>query len=215
MRAHILAAITAYDTARDRVRDLVTSTEQLAVAAQAGSLSERGDTERFEGSYRSVVDGFNRTLDAVIAPVQEATTVLEQVARRDLTRACRGTTPAITAHQAGPQHGRHYHRRCHARTARRRRERRLGLGSDCGGRVGTLHGSSDQAASLQQVAASLEEMRTMAERNATTSAEARAPDRRRGTSRRGRQGGRHDAAHGSHGGDQECRRRDGAHHQDH
>ncbi len=174
MRTHILAAITAYDTARHRVRELVSATDSLATAAQAGSLSERADADRFEGSYRSVVDGFNRTLDAVIAPVQEATSALELLAGRDLT-----------ARVHGNYSGDHARIKQALNTAAESIDTAMrdlrGAGESVASASGQIaagatalsSGSSDQAASLQQVAASLGEMRSMAQRNASTSTDAR------------------------------------------
>jgi len=69
---------------------LVAETTALAAAAQAGDLRRRGDAQPFEGAFRELVEGMNRTLDAVLAPVHEALAVLERVAERDLTVAVRG-----------------------------------------------------------------------------------------------------------------------------
>jgi methyl-accepting chemotaxis protein len=57
----------------------------LVAAAHAGDLTRRGDAGKFEGAYRELVQGMNDTLESIIAPVTEASNVLERVARRDLT----------------------------------------------------------------------------------------------------------------------------------
>jgi methyl-accepting chemotaxis protein len=54
-----------------------------ALVADAEVLA--ADATRHQGDYRRVMEGVNRTLDAVIAPVNEATGVLERLAERDLT----------------------------------------------------------------------------------------------------------------------------------
>jgi methyl-accepting chemotaxis protein len=66
------------------VRALTQDVAGLAEAAIAGKLSDRADAARHQGDYRKIVEGVNRTLDAVMAPIQEAATVLEQLSRRDL-----------------------------------------------------------------------------------------------------------------------------------
>jgi methyl-accepting chemotaxis protein len=66
------------------VRALTQDVAVLADAAVAGKLSNRADAARHRGDYRQVVDGVNRTLDAVMAPINEAARVLEDLARRDL-----------------------------------------------------------------------------------------------------------------------------------
>ncbi len=174
MREQVIEAVSAYDAARDRVRDLVTTTDDLTRAAQSGQLSERGDATRFEGQFRSVVEGFNRTLDAVIAPVQEAAGVLEALAQRDLSARVHGSYA-----------GDHARITTALNTAAANLGQAMGELRDAGERVASASGqiasgasalssgSSDQAASLEEIAASLEEMRTMAERNARHSQEAR------------------------------------------
>ncbi len=64
---------------------LVSDVNMLSQAAVEGKLSTRADASKHQGEYRSVVQGVNDTLDAVIAPVQEAGAVLQKVAGGDLT----------------------------------------------------------------------------------------------------------------------------------
>jgi methyl-accepting chemotaxis protein len=53
--------------------------------ATEGKLSERARADQFQGAYAEIVKGVNGTLDALIAPVQEAGAVLQKVAGGDLT----------------------------------------------------------------------------------------------------------------------------------
>ncbi|HSM94258.1 MAG TPA: methyl-accepting chemotaxis protein, partial [Anaeromyxobacteraceae bacterium] len=69
----------------DAVRGLVTDVDALATAAIAGRLGVRADPARHAGEFRRIVEGVNRTLDAVLAPIDESTRALERLARRDLT----------------------------------------------------------------------------------------------------------------------------------
>ncbi len=64
---------------------LVSDVSMLSQAAVEGKLSTRADASKHHGEYRNVVQGVNDTLDAVIAPVQEAGAVLQKVAGGDLT----------------------------------------------------------------------------------------------------------------------------------
>jgi methyl-accepting chemotaxis protein len=73
------------------VTRLVADADGLAQAAVAGQLATRADASRHQGDFRKVVEGVNRTLDAVIAPVAEATGVLERLATRDLRARMTGT----------------------------------------------------------------------------------------------------------------------------
>ncbi len=63
----------------------------LSKAAVEGNLSARVDAARLPGKYREVVQGINQTLDAVVAPIQEAGKVLQQVAKGDLTVRVEGS----------------------------------------------------------------------------------------------------------------------------
>lgn len=62
------------------IKNLIDDTHMLAQAAVEGRLSVRADATRHHGDYAKIVEGFNKTLDAVIAPVEEAAGVLDQVA---------------------------------------------------------------------------------------------------------------------------------------
>jgi len=75
---------SAIERSAEAVRGLTRDVGTLAEAAIGGRLSERADAGRHQGDYRKIVDGVNRTLDAVIAPVNDASKVLEQLAARDL-----------------------------------------------------------------------------------------------------------------------------------
>ncbi len=63
---------------------LVHAVDTLAQAAQQGELSRRADPGDLQGDYRSIVEGLNRTLELMLAPMQQATQALERLARRDL-----------------------------------------------------------------------------------------------------------------------------------
>jgi methyl-accepting chemotaxis protein len=84
------AIMAALNRCTDSVGRLVGDTALLVEATLAGRLDARADPGPHEGEFRKVVDGVNRTLDAVIAPVKEAAVVLEHLAERDLTARVRG-----------------------------------------------------------------------------------------------------------------------------
>ena len=69
---------------------MVRDTTQLVDAALNGRLTERVDPKGHEGEFRRVVEGVNQTLDAVMAPVNEATQVLDRLAQRDLQARVKG-----------------------------------------------------------------------------------------------------------------------------
>jgi methyl-accepting chemotaxis protein len=63
---------------------LVADAGELAHGATAGNLGVRADVSRHRGDFRRIVEGINGALEAMTAPVGEAVTVLETLARRDL-----------------------------------------------------------------------------------------------------------------------------------
>lgn len=64
--------------------------QNLVKAIGAGKLKTRGNDWDFEGNWRELIAGINRTLDAVIDPVSEARTVLGRMAEYDLTTRVQG-----------------------------------------------------------------------------------------------------------------------------
>jgi methyl-accepting chemotaxis protein len=66
------------------IKELTADVKMLGEAAVNGNLEIRGDVNKFEGGYRTVVEGFNNTLDAMIRPVSEAEAVLKEMANGNL-----------------------------------------------------------------------------------------------------------------------------------
>ncbi|MCP5267357.1 MAG: HAMP domain-containing protein [Burkholderiaceae bacterium] len=80
----------ALDAVRGKLKALQHDTRMLAEAAQAGELDARADAGRHHGGFREIVAGINETLDAIVGPVQETKSVLDEVASGDLTRRIEG-----------------------------------------------------------------------------------------------------------------------------
>ncbi len=75
---------TAFRAMLAAIQALVADANMLASSAVEGKLSARADADRHQGDYRKIVEGVNHTLDAVIKPVQEASGVLEEMAKGNL-----------------------------------------------------------------------------------------------------------------------------------
>jgi methyl-accepting chemotaxis protein len=80
----------SFEQVRTTLRTLTAETDRVAVAGAQGRLSERGRAADFDGAFRALIVGLNNTLDAVVAPIEEAQRVLERVAARDLTARVSG-----------------------------------------------------------------------------------------------------------------------------
>jgi methyl-accepting chemotaxis protein len=69
----------------ENIIQLVEETENMAKIAVEGNLSNRGDSVKFKGEYARVISGFNQILDAVIAPIVEASNTLKRLSQGDLS----------------------------------------------------------------------------------------------------------------------------------
>ncbi len=68
----------------ESLKMLSEETEVLSTSAVEGKLSMRGDAGKFEGVYANIINGFNSTLNAIIAPIEEASSVLQEMASGNL-----------------------------------------------------------------------------------------------------------------------------------
>jgi len=69
---------------------LIAEANEMARIAVSGNTGNRGDVSRFPGEYAKVVAGFNKTLDALVGPMMEASAALEELARGNLSAAMSG-----------------------------------------------------------------------------------------------------------------------------
>lgn len=72
------------------ISQLVEEAGRLSQGAYQGDLEVRGDEERFEGSFRHIIAGMNRTMEAVQAPLQETSRVLSEMAANNLDVTIQG-----------------------------------------------------------------------------------------------------------------------------
>ncbi len=84
------AGIDAFEETRNNITELTDETKVLIESAKNGELDNRGNADKFEGSYKELIQGFNDTLDAVILPVKEGSNVLAVLATGDLTARVTG-----------------------------------------------------------------------------------------------------------------------------
>ena len=66
------------------LRELVKEAESLSASTIEGNLENRGNPEQFEGGYKKIIEGFNRTLDAVIGPLKSSAEYIERISRGDI-----------------------------------------------------------------------------------------------------------------------------------
>ncbi len=172
----------AFNTIKDNlnrsieaVGRLVRDTNMLASAAVAGQLSVRADPGQHAGDYRKIVEGINLTLDALLAPIKDATCVLEQLARRDLS-----------VRVTGQYQGEHAKMKDSVNEAAEALHSALSQVAAAVEQVSgaanqiasssqsVANGASQQASSLEETSSSLESMSAMTKRSADNAAQANA-----------------------------------------
>jgi len=80
-----IAAILLFRNINQIVKSLLVETDKLSVAAVEGRLETRGVPEKVNYEFRGIINGFNKTLEAVIGPINEAMKVMEALAAKNMT----------------------------------------------------------------------------------------------------------------------------------
>ncbi len=86
--------ITDQVNAEQAVQDLIN-------AAQAGELEQRIDTSAYDGFMKSIAEGVNNIMDAVLAPTKETIAVSEALSEGNLTTKIEGDYQGMFAELAG------------------------------------------------------------------------------------------------------------------
>ncbi|WP_253198673.1 methyl-accepting chemotaxis protein [Clostridium estertheticum] len=77
------------------IKDLIEEIAIISDAAVKGNLDVRSDVSKFQGGYREIIEGFNRTLDAITKPINESKKVLASMAVNDLTIKMTGSYEGV------------------------------------------------------------------------------------------------------------------------
>lgn len=78
------------DKLKRSIQSLSEEINSLIEASTEGNLSQRSNAQTFQGEWASLINGLNGLLDAVIEPVQEASSVLNEIASGNLQVAMMG-----------------------------------------------------------------------------------------------------------------------------
>ena len=158
----------------DTLRNLMLEITTLSKNAVEGNLQTRGEAHKFKGSYRQIVQGINGTLDAVIGPINEAASVLEQVAHKDLRARMQGSYKGDLAKiKEALNEAVENLDGALGQVASGAEQVSGAAGQISDGSQSLSHGASEQASSLEEVASSLQELASMARQNSSNAQEAR------------------------------------------
>ena len=80
----------AIDGIKNSLKGVSSEIKSLAAAAADGALSQRADTSKYKGNWAGILENLNILLENVIAPIQEASSVLEQISQGNLNEKIAG-----------------------------------------------------------------------------------------------------------------------------
>ena len=163
------------NTCIEAVNALVADAGTLSAAAVAGQLSTRADATRHQGDFRKIVEGVNATLDAIVAPINEAAAVLECLANYDLCARMQGESAGDFAKikESLNRTGEGLH------DAIAQVNEAVGQVASAAEQIAATsqsvaQGASEQASSLEETASALEQMTSQTKQNADNTQQARA-----------------------------------------
>jgi methyl-accepting chemotaxis protein len=158
---------------RSTIGELASETGTLVDAARAGDLNRRGDAAKFRGSFHQLVGGINDTLDAMSAPINEASAVLERVADRDLTARMTGSYRGDFS-RIKDALNLTVGRLDEALTQVSAASEQVAAAAEqiSSGSQSLAQGSSEQASALEEVSSSLQQMSSMTRQNSGSAQEA-------------------------------------------
>ncbi|MGD8782569.1 MAG: methyl-accepting chemotaxis protein [Ignavibacteria bacterium] len=67
------------------LNELKTETDIMIEKYQDGHTEYQGDANKFKGGYKTIVEGFNKSVFTILTVIRKGTTVLDEVAKGDLT----------------------------------------------------------------------------------------------------------------------------------
>ena len=68
----------------EALSNLIKEVEAMTHSASEGKLDKRGNADNFNGGYRDVISGINRTLDTVITPLNVAAEYVDRISKGDI-----------------------------------------------------------------------------------------------------------------------------------
>lgn len=170
-----VATIGSFSATQHVLREVIDEGAQLNAQALQGHLSARGNAQRFEGVYRDLVQGTNAILDAVTTPIAEASSVLDQLAARDLQARVEGDYAGDHARiKTAINHAVDNLEAAFVRIVASGDEVQTSSQAIADGSQSLASGAAEQAAAIEEISSSLQEVSSSARNASSVAAEARA-----------------------------------------
>ncbi len=149
---------------------LLKETGTLIRAATDGQLKARGEEKKFKNSWREMVGGINKLMDAIINPINEAMTVMHELANKNMTARVRGTYRGdLNTFTQNINNAGNNLEDALSQVDRAVQQISSASGEIANGSQSLASGSSEQASSLEEIASSLEQMNSLTLNNAENS----------------------------------------------
>jgi len=161
------AALEKSESSLKKAQIVVNEVKRVAVVINDGNLNERAKAEGVDGTFQELIDAFNAAIDNIIKPILETKSVLEKVARKDLSQSVTGVYKGDHAQMKTSLNG-----------AVNALNKVLGQVNSAIGQVAEgarqvsdssqsiAQGATEQASSLEEITASMTEISSQAKTNA-------------------------------------------------
>jgi methyl-accepting chemotaxis protein len=73
------------DLLRSSIMSVITEITRMAKAAEEGELDTRADEAQYQGDYRQIIHGMNKTVEGVAVPLADISQVLQRMAGKDFS----------------------------------------------------------------------------------------------------------------------------------
>ncbi len=77
----------------EAINGLIVESNRLAVAADEGRLDVHADDRQFQGKYRDIIQGMNKTLEGFATPMSDISNVLTRLANKDFSEGVEAEYP--------------------------------------------------------------------------------------------------------------------------
>ena len=156
------------------ISNLVKEMNMLTMTALEGKLDVRGNAGTFNGAYREIVAGVNKTLDAMMGPIGEASMVLEKVANKDMSARVNGDYKGDYARikESINSAVENLDKALQQVAIGAQQVASASVQVSTGGQA-LSQGASEQASSLEEVSSSLQEMSSMTKQNVLNARDAK------------------------------------------
>jgi methyl-accepting chemotaxis protein len=170
----LASAMAAFEVTRGRLGTVANGAKAIADASRRGQLDARVSTEGLAGAFKDVITGMVAANDVSAALVADVARVARSAAEGDLTGRLDGSYEGAHAELAQALNEMFVELARALHDVRSSSDQVTTAASQISGGAESLaRDSSGQAASLEQVSASLTELRSIAESNTANSTEAR------------------------------------------